>query len=112
MSACLPVTKLLEKMHKQNVILPEMLPTNCLFIPHIIPAKKGKEEPRANFLTLEIPHLAVSSNGVHPKPWVSILSHGLMTWMIYGYPRDLGNLHFQVAKLFKSLTSSPKGKER
>jgi hypothetical protein len=49
MSACLPVTKLLEKMHKQNVILPEMLPTNCLFIPHIIPAKRAKKSQEQVF---------------------------------------------------------------
>ena len=31
--------------------------------------------------------------GKPKSPWVSILSHGLMTWMIWECPHILGNLH-------------------
>ena len=40
-------------------------------------------------------HMRLSWNGGSPRPWDSILSHALMTWMIWGYPHDLGSLHMR-----------------
>ena len=37
--------------------------------------------------------MGVSSNRYPKSPWVSILKWLSMTWMIWGYPHDLGNPH-------------------
>ena len=36
--------------------------------------------------------MGVPENEGSPKPWVSILQWSSMTWMIWGYPHDLGHL--------------------
>ena len=52
----------------------------------------------------------LSHGDSHVEIWVSIQSHGLMTWMLHGYPNHFGNLslyHYNPSKPHEHINANP-----